>query len=524
MGLIELFIQVVLRHILPGRAYRSNGDGANKAFPDTESDSDEDDLNKEALSRSRIDSKRRSDMEKSIMSPSEMLDFSGPKLICGYNGWLLFLQIIGQINWIGKPLYLSIIYKLIVFCIASYCLFYRLLGRLYSLTFPDGGYRNPIFIFITLAGSFTIMIQILVNVKLNLLDLCPVFKILQTPRLCFLRQDVLHKLGNQTLTVTMILHVYVAFVMNLLAAENFTELVANFSLLNFLLDCFSVGVYTYYIMGICAVDFYIRSAFGHWLMALRSHLELRFTQAHRRERRLKRSANLASRAWSCCSGQSRMLLKRARADVELIGTKQQLEDNQPPAAFDQIQRNLNNMDDHLEVLRSIQEVSLVGISLMTFLVNGSLFLFVYNLIANQRDYYRGSVFLVLALSYIYVTFICYFGDRWVYYALGSFVQTVEDEYFMQSNMFNEAHAGSQSHPAQNTNSHEDFGANKELFHDDESMLIIRKKDVLFCREFLHQFENHLATPWSQLTFKSHLHILRTFVTLMAAQIIFDHEH
>lgn len=523
MGLVRLYVQVVLRHILAVRHHHSPLSTFNQAQSDSDSevDSNHDEDRRHKVSFSKVHAREVSRRAGSTTLPAEMLDFSGPELGTGYTGWLWFLQIIGQINWTNKPLYMCVLYKLAVLVLVNYTVLYRFAWRFYTLIFPDGHNKNPIFIFITCLATFTVFIQVLVNFKLNLFDLCPVFKILQTPRLCFLRKDILHKLGNQTLMSSLLAHIYLAIMVSLLTTNNFAEFVAEFSIVNFLLNCFSLSAFSYYIMGICNVDLYIRSAFGHWLMGLKSHLELRFTQAHRRQRRLRQLTNPPSRAWSLNSNFSQQIESPANGLLSVENQRDQL-DEQPPASFDEIQSYLNNMDDHLEVMRSIQEISLVGISLMTFLVNGSMFLVVYNLIVNQHDYYHGFLLLILSLSYIYFTFLCYFGDRWVYYALSSFVQTVEDEYFMQNSLLSDT-TGSLTGPSQGASGQEQRD-NSRLNVDCKAMLVISKKDVLFCREFLHQFENHLATPWSQLTFKSHLHILRTFVTLMAAQIIFDHEH
>lgn len=232
-------------------------------------------------------------------------------------------------------------------------------------------------------------------------------------------------------------------------------------------------------------------------------------------------------------------------------------------SLDEIQKQLNNMDDHLEVLRSMQAASLVFVSLSAFFANGALFLFIYTILTTRKAYYHGTILILASINYIIVVLFCYLGDRLAYYGLSAFVQTVEDEYFLQGDIATTAMAPAPLHvelsrhlqrqsrqpimtdggdnssstaamesstSVSNSNSQH---YNRRMLKRDQlqlqlqqqqQKLFIKRKDVLFCREFLHQFENHLATPWTKLTVKTHLHIMGTFVTLIAAQIIFDHEH
>jgi len=452
---------------------------------------------------------------------ANLLDFEGPKLINGCRNWLLLYQILGHINWIGRPFYVSAIFKLFVFILTSYVMVGRFLWKLVSLNIISGQYRNPIVVIITLLEFVVFAGQTYVVIRMNLLNLCPMFKILTTPKLCFLKTDILQTIGDKTLSSMLIFNIYHSTLNCLVVTRSVSEFVHNFYLPTFLLDLYANLVYIYFIIGMSQMDLYIRLAFGHWLMALKSHLELRFTNLHRHQKRVRRL-----RFGSDMEDQS-----SADGDVspDPVGEPHK-EPQLRLITFDEIQRNLNNMDDHLEVLRSIQIGSIVFVTLSAFLGVGALILITYHLIANQSDYYHGLLFLLLSVNYIVFVFISYSGDRWIYYTLGSFVQTVEDEYFMQSEIKDPVSPN--GHPIQ-TNERElapiGDGLLSPLLADLElqqaqQTLLIKKKDVLFCREFLHQFENHLATPWSKLTFKSHLHMLRTFVTLTAAQIIFDHEH
>lgn len=512
--MFKLYIRVVLRHILAGRSHRRK----TGELIDPDSDSDD-----EAKPVEINGIKNKNCKRTACSNGSELLDFDGPKLISGCRRWLLLYQLIGQINWSNKPLYLSIIYKMFILTFTLYTVWSRFICSYYNNNTSEGKFRNPIFIFIWCLSVITIVIQMLHTIYVGLFNLCPLFKILTTPRLCFIREETLKDLGDRTCTSALLFYFIITTVGSLILTKDPEGFIVNFSIMGFLCEFFGICIICYHITGICFIDFYVRSAFGHWLMALKSHLEIRFTREHLRQRRLRRSGASSNQALSICSSQSLSSLKI----VEQDDAKWQ---DKSPASFDEIQRYLNNMDDHLEVLRSIQVGTLVGISLLTFVGNGTIFLLVYNLIANQKNYYHGLLFFYLGISGIILTFVSYFGDRWIFYALSSFVQTVEDEYFMQNNP-NEL--------AENLDPSLDRPDDgKRVSHRDQiniedtsskatsgnKSFIIRKKDVLFCREFLHQFENHLATPWSKLTFKSHLHILRTFVTLMAAQIIFDLEH
>lgn len=522
--------------------------------------------------------RRQANQSRVSIYGEDLLDFEGPKLIEGIKNWLRFYQFFGQLNWIGKPLYLSIIYKFLVFALLVYCFTYRIVLKFYNLKIISEDYRNPIFLFISCIGFLTITGQVIVTLRTNLFDLCPLYKILITPKLCFVKREILVILGDGTLGIFLLALLFHTLLVSMIVSKDLQQFVNDFHLTDFLLDFYTNTVFLFYIIGLSHMDLYTRSAFGHWLLALRSHLEHRFTHSHRCQRRTLR--RIKGENFDMIGQQQ--LINIINADEE--ATNRSFRDeyqgfdsgdgskkNFPRLiTFDMIQRNLNNMDDHLEVLRSVQISSMVLLSLNAFLVNGGLFLLSYHLLADQHNFYHGFLFLLLSLECLGIIFFCYSGDRWVYYALSSFVQTVEDEYFMQSdiktpteiqqptsnqsgidsvgtsnnneiefiernpsiNFQNELRENAASDQANNFTGFSplelEIEASKTIescrMYKAQQMLFIRKKDVLFCREFLHQFENHLATPWSKLTFITHLHMARTFVTLIAAQIIFDHEH
>lgn len=518
----------------------------------------------------------------------DLLDFEGPKLIDGIKNWLRLYQFFGQLNWIGKPLYLSIIYKILVFSLFVYCTIYRIVLKFYSLRIINENYRNPIFLFISCIGFLTLVGQIIVTLRVNLFYLCPLYKILITPKLCFVKREILEILGDRTIGVFILGLLFHTSLISMLVSKNLQQFVNDFHITGFLLDFYTNTVFIFYIVGLSHVDLYIRSAFGHWLLALKSHLEHRFTHLHKYQRQKLRQM----RAQNINLVSQQQLINLINADEEAINRSFRDEYQESHSSdgkkereiprlitFDMIQRNLNNMDDHLEVLRSVQISSMVLLSLNAFLVNGGLFLLSYHLLADQRNFYHGFLFLLLSLECLVIIFLCYSGDRWVYYSLSSFVQTVEDEYFMQSDIKTPTEIQQQQqqkpesnqsgidsnvdeiefiegNPSINFRNQLQQEASKQVnntidpvnefskpglsplelelaatktvegckIYKAQQMLFIRKKDVLFCREFLYQFENHLATPWSKLTFITHLHMARAFVTLIAAQIIFDHEH
>lgn len=536
MESVKLYIYVALKHIL---------DLDQKSVSDLEEDdgcSDDDDDDEDRFSERRrkrfqkrpnIDMKKRlTQLSSSEISKLDLLDLEGPKLIHGAKTLLMFYQIIGQLNWLGKPLYLSLLYKLIVLTAVVYNLMDRFLIKSYSLNILDGNYRNPIFLFISFLTILTVSLQGLVSFRANLLDLCPFFKILSTPKLCFVREEVQHIVGTKWLKHFLFFFVYHTLIISMIVSEDLAHFIDEFRILNFLADLYTVTYFTISMTGVSFLDLYVRSCFGHWLLALKNHIESRFTYLHKHQRRAMKLRNLVP---SDRDNINSMDVLSISETITTFNTAY----NRPLLTFDEIQKHLNKMDDHLEATRSVQIGSLVLLSLNAFLLNGALFLLSYHLLADQNNLYHGFLMLLLSFNCILIMFFCYSGDRWVFYALSSFTQTVEDEYFMQSYIrpstkLTENNSAQQQYDqpeaaAVNLMNNREFSIEQletqsHCQPTNHKMLLIKKKDVLFCHEFLHQFENHLATPWSNLTLKTHVHMLRTFVTLIAAQIIFDHEH
>lgn len=454
--------------------------------------------------KGRLNDGRKGNKQDPLGTRDSYLDLTGPPLITGVKYELWLHVFMGQLNWLNAPLYFSIILKVVILSFAWRRLMLGVFAKIFSMDLvTERDSKNPIFVFISFLAGLTVLVQIITNAYVNTFNLGNLFKILRTPKLCFIKSEVLHSIGNQTMGFVTFMVIYNGTLMSMIKMKNFDEFIANFDLVEYLIDTYCINVCIFNWIGVSLLDFYVRTSFGHWLLALRDHLEKQFAYLHHNPQILDGSI------------QGETLSNSASIPMKLI-------------TLDEIQRSLNNMDDHLEVMRHILWFPLVFMSLNSFLGNGALFLMTYHLIADQRNYYHGSILFFMALNYFLIVFSCYFGDSWLYYGLNSLVQCIEDEYFLQRDIkcpeqnrgMIEENDIKQEAPA---NEADEF---PEYLRDPQSGISpsLKKKHVLFVREFLHQFENHLATPWSNLNFETHLHILRAFVTLVAAQIIFDHEH
>ena len=428
----------------------------------------------------------------------EMLDPSGPKMFGGVSAWLWCYQAIGQMNWLDRPLYVSLAYKLLLGLLVAYLFLFHFLLPVLEVPFLIDVIGNPAFFAVSLLAAITTVAQVLANLYINSFQLCPLMKLLTTKRLCFLSCDAQQVLGNRLLPWMIAFNIYHSIISKMATHMNLDDFIYSFNLLHLLPDLFLYIYGTYSTLGLLHIDFYVRGAFGSWLLALSDAFKDR----------------------------SRLTAAGPRRGVTL----------------DEIQRCLNNMDDHLEVLRSVQTVPLALLSLSAFLTNGFFIEIAYDMLANRSNNYHGTLLAFISIDYMLLVAFCYFGDSWLYYALSKLVQTIEDEYFLQD---------MQLYEAESSTNHDGGGLHQQV--DDqllgqaqrlkqvagstpgESVRLTRpvsnnqansisKQNVLFCREFLHQFENHLWTPWSQLTVKKHLNMLGTFVSLIAAQIIFDREH
>jgi hypothetical protein len=582
-------------------------------------------------------SSRRAKTEKGGFKNIELLDSSGPKLIHGVQRWFILYQIIGQLNWLEKPLIVSIIYKSILIPTCVYIVYKDMIKSMTTSKVTDE-FKNPIFVFISLSAAATIILLATLTFYNNLFNWCPLFKVLTTEKLCFVRREVQDIIGNKTMPPILCFYAFNCALFRMLTTKDFQEFVNNFNIFDYIKDLFVFLCVGYHLIGMCYTDFYIRICFGVWIIAMKTNLENRFAYLQKHQRVIQRlsvkdrlsrediDGTLSNRKTT----RNSMVSNYSTSTTATSSVKNDLKDNQDgnfevlsqdsfatgttlttgtngtalpengcetnqkqkqansstsnsagpaPSAYsanrmtlddfkakykidtmDEIQKNLNTMDDHLEVSRDFQNSSLVLITLSAFLTNGALLLLAYNLLANQGDYYHGFVIVLISGCYTITIFMCYIGDSWILYALESFVQTVEDEYFLQSANDEMDHEdmgdssldrttrnvnGDNEHqtmaPISSSSSPADWPTTttgsvlisdtgietmpySDLIRQNHQLFIIKKRDVLFCREFLNQFQNHLATPWSKLTVKVQLHMLRTFVTLIAAQIIFDREH
>jgi hypothetical protein len=577
------------------------------------------------------------------LSNIQILDPSGPKLMHGFRKWFILYQLVGQLNWSGKPLIVSIIYKLILIPACVYVIYQDLIKSMvvYKVFLE---FRNPIFVFISLSALMTIILLSSLTFYNNLFYWCPIFKVLTTEKLCFVSREVQEAIGNNLLPPVMTFYIISCILFRMLTASNFEEFLDNFNILGFITDLMALLCIGAHLIGMSRADFYIRACFAVWILAMKTNLENGLAYFQRHEQVMKRyssskdqsyqmhidpaltrcepkSSNLAVSSCSARMATSsdtrsnqnddrynscqtanpgtishdslatlsnsaalmndsfesildqkhvspmdnagRVQKSSSRMTLDEFKAKYQIK------TMDEIQKHLNAMDDHLEVSRNFQNGSLVLITLSAFLINGSLLLLAYYLLVNQGDYFHGFVVVILVLNYKVLVFMCYIGDSCILYALESFVQTVEDEYFLQSvnddesaqedigsvdggldqdqttSSDNNCHQTpvsttspveplSRSHLIDLTDAttpaapiHEagtEMTRRLDSARQYRQLFIIKKRDVLFCREFLNQFQDHLATPWSKLSVKIQLHMVRTFATLIAALIIFDREH
>lgn len=453
-----------------------------------------------------------------------IVDLSGPKLFGGTRHVLIYYQVVGLLNWIHAPLYVSLIYKIALILLASIVTIMRLMIPLMSLNLLDTVYTNPTFIFIFCLSVITSTAHFWLTIYINLFKLCPLFKIITTSKLCYISEQVQYVYGDGNLFLVFIFMVYNTCLVQMLVSTNYQQFLNDFSVGFFVLDLFSQTIIWYHIIGLEHYDSYIRYCFGSWIFGLKMNFESRFERFRIYHRiQLARCFNEYTERDDLDSKESHLLAQEDTIVERFI-------------TLDEIQNHLNNMDDHLEVWRTIQAYSLALTSVNGFVNNGTLLLFAYSLLANRANYYHGLVVLAIAVNYWIVLFFCYSGDEFVYYALRKFVQSVEDEYYLQGSndgldrlifdyaedeyqQLTESSSGEFNHELQ---SQLIVLTNKLIAQ--HKTLLVKKENVLFCHEFVHQFNNHLATPWSRLNFNSHLHMLGTFVTLIAAQILFDEDH
>lgn len=425
-------------------------------------------------------------------SRKSYLSLSGPPLLDGFNNVLVGLMISGQANLVDRPFYLSLILRIFIVGLA----FVRTTQTMMKVNdlglLNERDVHNPIFILIGILAFITSCSLIIVNVYIVTFNMGIFYKVIRKPNLCFLRRDIMRTIGEKSGSMVVVVIIIHGIATNMVRAIDLEDYVENFDVTSLLLDIYANSVAILSWVGVSFLDFYIRVCFGHWLLGLRDHLTFQFSY-------LRQTPNIMNKP---DGGTEQELPYRGK--LKLI-------------SMDDIQRNLNNMDDHLELMRSSHTLSLVLITLNSFLANGAWIILGFHLLSDQKDYYHGPIILFFSFSTGLGASISYWGDSWLHHGLEKLVECIEDEYFQQSNL-----SSTITEPC--NRSHSD--SNEAQDTDDTSIIKsgIKKKHVLFFREFEHQFSSHLATPWSNLNLKTHLHIIRAFASLLAAQIIFKHVH
>lgn len=427
---------------------------------------------------------------------ASLLDLSGPQLLKGL-GFRNLLCLVGFLNWFNRPLYLSLIYKAIVWSAISLRIVMLFLNYYKYNIYTD---VNPIFFLTSILFSICSSAQIAAGMYLTTFKYDAIESTLAKKQLCFLRIDVLELIGFRTLQTFIYLSIIQSILIIMITKKDLNDFLTQFNVITFTLDIITFFPSNSLVFGLGFLDFYARCSFGHWLLALRDHLEKQFSHL----------SNIASRSSNRCARNRKTGTKEIQLNIEII-------------TLDQIQRSINNMDDHLERWRNLNSMAVTLSTLCSFLAEGIWLLNAYHQIQNLNDRYHGILHLLMVLNYHAFVFIGYLGDSWLDFCLKSLVACIEDTYFLQ---------------------HDDI-LNQSLSYDVETRLIryeirdhlsyssaskvkrnswtkIRKKHILFFKEFLKQFENHMGTSWSHLTFKSNLQMIRAFVTLIAAQIVFDH--
>lgn len=533
MNIIRLYANILLRRVMDSEADSSGGEA------DEEEEDDEDEEQLKEVRRPRRTKIKSKQTYKAMIG--EMLDLRGPKLFEGCEYHWLYYQIIGLFNWLNAPFYLSVIYKLGVIALSLGVTQKRLIIPAVTSGLFDTVSKSPMFIFLAICSLITANLGPANTIYVNMFRLAPIFDTLTTPHLCYLSKDVKFQLGDSNLLQVILFVMFNNIIRYMLVVDNFSQFLNNFSFLNFALDFLCGSVTWFFIIGTTHVDFYIRNSYGCYIWAIKFNLETRFARFHKyRTRRLIECYRLSSKREETSSDtDDNTTLDEPSSGLGYtffsMGVKNHKKDHKF-ITFDEIQKSLNSMDDHLEVLRSTQTSSLMWIEINELLIMGVFALTIYSLFADEADYYHGSILVTWSVCYFVIISASYFGDEWLSHSLAKLLQSVEDEYFLQGsheddddeprmvpNNFSHYICPAQVSPTPEERNPAMEKLIKELDFLYESLLI-KRKDILFCREFLPQFEAHLATPWSRRSFKSQLNMLGTFATLITAKIVFDGEH
>lgn len=459
------------------------------------------------------------------LNQESRLDLSGPALIEGVK-FRPLLNLLAFLNWNDQPFYITLLYKVFIYIYFSYRIGMTTINYLKFNLIAD---PNPIYLLTGILFTLSSSIQICNGIYVTTMKFKKIDLVLGQQKLCFLKKEFLETLGTSIKNLFAFIIIIQSIVIALASKQNSEQFFSETHLVSFTLDFISVLVSSLWVFGLGGMELYIRCSFGHWLLALKDHLEKQFFYLRQLELQKAVTTTIKNPEQSIPSNSMQII------------------------TLDQIQRCLNNMDDQLEIIRDINYIGLITCSLNCFLGIGFWLLTAYNQIHNLNDYYHGLSNIGLALNYQLLIFLSYFGDSWLHYCVKSLISCIEDEYFLQNGHLNEkkknknknkdmlnhesilpinnigfAHNESGLTSCDNYNNHnnlqllDDKLEKQQQFVSNE--LKSRKKHVLFFIEFQEQFSNHLGTSYSNLTFGTNIHILRAFVTLIAAQIVFDHEH
>lgn len=478
-----------------------------------------------------------------LQAEDSLLDMSGHPLTRGLPSERT-LRFLGLLNWPNRAIYVNIVYKCFVLAIVGIrlnCIMIHYIEN--NLIFTE----NPVFITTTLLFAISCTMQIIISMYIALFKQHSIRHILREKKLCFLRVNVMKLIGSKTFHSYAYLTFTHCLLIKMASGRNFYQFLDDFRIGLFMLDFFSYLIANSWIFGLGFVDFYTRCAFGHWLLALKDHLEKQFMYIEQirinqdtisraldfKKRRLSLKVEVANkispRKFSKMIHERKDLGDNRKNKLDRIqaGKSNQIE----LITIDQIQTSLNAMDDNLEILRTISSSYLLLNSLNCFLGVGILFLQAYHQLHNLGDKYHGLVNIAIACNYQLYQFVCYFGDSWLNYSLKSFVSFIEDAYHINPSTYSDNCNNGKSKQYLNeqqysTESIQMTSGSLQYVNQISSygFFLPRKKHVLFLNEFKEQFKQHLGTAWVYTTLKSNIFTIRALVTLIAAQIIFDQIH
>lgn len=443
------------------------------------------------------------------------LDYDGPRLLDGCRWWVRFYQLTGHISWFGWPLSMAILYRVALFSAVLWAISPRTASLFNIESFQvalQGTLFSATFALSAVLGQFIIHRTLYVG----LFDSVALKNILFTPKLCYLKTDVLKTIGDKTLSIALAFAYYHILLHFSVTYNTWNELKNDFGFRMFLIEVPLIVIMGFYVfIASTHLDFYIRTCFAIWLLGLRRTLKYKSINKFKSKLRVidysptERSESMTTLTSSTATQDACQLL-----------------------TLDDIIKSLNEMDNHLEALRNTQMFGIVTLTLNTYLGTGCVLLLSHITFAIQDDYFHGAILCLMTVNFSVNTFFIYFGDSFILYALNRLAQLIEDEFYMQKSD-NEINSNESTTGTRGERSRREairVWRNCECSRcqleqrEELRSFRITKNDVMFFREFLHQFKEHLATPWSQLNAQAHSEVFLAFVTLTAIQIMLAHEY